>query len=288
VNTRRSGSFADDVSFVIVIPALASHLEVLFVSIPKLRALYGTIPVVITPSPRTLARLTGDGIEVLPDRAYASLTKEMVRDRLPNAKKGLAGWYYQQLLKYDIVLATGADRVLVLDADTVLLSHVPFPRGSDAPLPSSSEYHAPYFASFEALTGVRPSLTRSAIVNFMWFDRRILRDLTDHIQSRAGVDWRQAILESREADSCGFSEYETYANWSARQTRVIQKPFRLFRRGDLLVRPSRGVEFVTRMAARRRYDAIAFEQDHRSGVARRMFANLMFSLRLSRPLSRYV
>jgi hypothetical protein len=271
-----------------VIPALATHLEVLQSSVPRIRDLFGAPPILVTPEPGLLAPLR---VVAVADAEFATLGKADVRDRLPDAKKWLAGWYYQQILKYEIVLKSSATDVLILDADTVLLTTVPAPVDDEVSFPSSGESHAPYFRTFESLTGLRRTLPRSGIVNLMWFSKRRLRDLTEHIERHRAMDWRQAILRTSAEDhaDCSFSEYETYANWCARQARTVtQRPFRLFRRGDLLVSRTRRVASVVAQAERRRYDAVTFEGAlHRTTAARRWAANVLFAAGLCMNFRRY-
>jgi uncharacterized protein DUF6492 len=267
----------DDARPRIVIPALAAHLEILKSSIPRIQRLFGVLPTLVTPDPASLDSLH---VEVTADSDYSTVGKAAVRDMLPEAKKPLAGWYYQQILKYEIVLKSHASEVLILDADTILLTGVPPPRRDDFAFPCSSERHAPYFRAFEALTGLRRRLRKSAIVNFMWFSRRHVAELADHIESHCAVDWRKAILHTGAGDTtdCSYSEYETYGNWCAhRLDRVTQTPFRLFRRGDLLVSGSRPIESIAREAERLGYDAIAFESLHRTTAARRVVARGLFA-----------
>jgi len=277
--------------FEVAIPALPGHLEVLASSIPRLRKLLGASPLVISPDPPALAPLAALGARLAADEDFAALARQRVAEQLPESKRQVAGWYYQQLLKYDIVLRAAAEQVLILDADTVLLGHVPRPGPREVEMPSSSESHAAYFRTFERLTGLRRRLARSAIVNFMWFDRNQLTRMLEHIEARGGTGWRQAILQASAADPapCSFSEYETYGNWcSHRGAGVRQTPTRLFRRGDLLVSARRSIESIAREAERRTYHAIAFEGPaHRTTIPRRLVARALFFGRLCMNFRRH-
>jgi len=279
------------IRFQVAIPALPGHLEVLASSIPRLRRLLGMSPIVISPDPLALAPLAALGAQLADDGDYAVLAKHRVAEQLPESKRQVAGWYYQQLLKYDIVLRADAEQVLILDADTVLLGPMPRPGPGEVEMPSSSESHAAYFRTFKRLTGLRRRLARSAIVNFMWFDRSQLTRMLEHIEAQSGTDWRQAILQASAADPelCSFSEYETYANWCAqRGDAVRQVPIRLFRRGDLLLFGGGRVEAVVRSAEARGYDAIAFESPaHRSSMVRGLAARALFAVRLCMNFRRH-
>jgi hypothetical protein len=278
-------------SIEVAIPALAEHAEVLASSLPRLRKLLGASPLVVSPDPPALTPLAALGARLAADEDFAALARQRVAEQLPESKRQVAGWYYQQLLKYDIVLGAAAEQVLILDADTVLLGHVPRPGPGEVEMPSSSESHAAYFRTFERLTGLPRRLGRSAIVNFMWFDRSQLTGMLEHIEARSGTDWRRAILQASAADPepGAFSEYETYANWCAhRMPDVRQVPIRLFRRGDLLVSARRSVESIARDAERRAYGAIAFEGPaHRTTIPRRLAARALFFGRLCMNFRRH-
>ena len=270
----------------VYVPALAVHAEVLRSAIPRLTRHLGGPPVVVTPDP---SKLAGLGVEVLADDEVAVLSRSQVRGLLPEGLKAKAGWYYQQLLKYDIALAAGRPEVLVVDADTVLLRPVAARVAGRMQFPGASEDHASYYASLKALTGRPRALARSAVVNYMWFEKAMLAEMLAAIEARASVDWRRAILAraSSGQDPLVFSEYETYANWCASTCEVEQPPIRLFRRGDLLLSDSRTVESVVRQAERKGYDAIAFEgPDHARSSLRRVAARLLFSASLCTSLRR--
>lgn len=273
----------------IAIPSLPSHLDVLRCSIPRVKRLYGKEPLVVTPDPASLQALEDLGVRIVADQEYAGLGKAGVMAMLPESKRGSAGWYYQQLLKYDIVLKSPADQVLVMDADTVLLRAVPASRDDVTVFPRSGEEHVPYFRGFEALTGLPRGLASSAIVNFMWFSRPDLSRLVERIGERCGGDWRGAILRVASRPECSFSEYETYGNWCANQGgRVDQVPLRLFRRGDLLLSGTRDVEAIVRSAERRGFDAVAFERGHRTTALRRVLARALLGVGLCTNGRRYV
>jgi len=245
----------------------------------------------VTPDPASLSSLRDLQVDIAADSDYMTLSKAQVQDKLPQSKKRLAGWYYQQILKFDIVLKSRASHVLILDADTVLLKAIRMPAPDEIVFPRSSEFHEPYFRSFESLTGMQRSLKWSAIVNVMWFSRTSVADLVNHIERQRGLCWRQAILEvsARDNSDGSYSEYETYANWCAHHAKhVTQSPFRLFRRADLLLSRHRSVERIVVEAEQRRYDAIAFEQEHSNRTRlRRVAARALFSVGLCTNLRRF-
>ena len=129
-----------------------------------------------------------------------------------------AGWYFQQFLKWAFVEVSNSDsHYLIWDADTVPLRHLDFfdPEGRPY-LTTSSEYHQPYFQTFEALTAIRPLDHTSFISQHQIIDKAILRELLNEIivnHPNTG-GWAWSIIESMRGQGTNlFSEYETYGHY---------------------------------------------------------------------------
>lgn len=266
----------------VCIPAIADHLAIVRVSVAWLRKTMPDVGLtIVCPDPAQFAEFVPQGIAVAADADFAVIGKAALRAELAPDKQRVTGWYYQQLLKFAIVAAQPDDHVLILDADTVLLRDL---RTSPPTFYTTREENAPYFEHYGRLMGASRTLTRSAVANFMVFAPASLRDMLADIERRHGAPWWKAIVDIANAiDSpTAFSEYETYANWmaAANPAQPVQ-PLRLFRRGDLLVSSPPDFDRVSAAAARRSYDAIAFEMQHRSDFRRRLQARLVMALGLA-------
>jgi hypothetical protein len=131
-----------------------------------------------------------------------------------------AGWYFQQFLKWGFAGVSNSEpHYLIWDADTVLLRPLELldPTGCGY-LTTSTEYHKPYFQTFEALTGRKPVFHTSFISQHQLVDKSILRELlaviSDHAPSDRG--WAWAIIERMRGEGTNlFSEYETYGHYAA-------------------------------------------------------------------------
>ena len=129
-----------------------------------------------------------------------------------------AGWYFQQFLKYAFVnVSNDDDYYLIWDADTVLLRPIEFFTPEGKPYyTTATEYHVPYFETYQALFGTEANREFSFISQHQVIRKSILREMlarmeTLHPSSR---NWAWAIMENlRGSGSNLFSEYETYGHY---------------------------------------------------------------------------
>lgn len=267
----------------VVIPALAQHRPVVELSISRLRVqLPDARFMVICPSCDDYVSLSDGTVSVLSDDVFAPVSKSVLRGALLPAKRHMVGWYYQQLLKYAAVNASKAARVLVLDADTVVLRNVMCQPGTFF---TSKERNESYLHHYRHLFGMDATLRASAIVNFMWFETQALRSMLAAIEAAHGKKWWTAIVSIANSISADgeFSEYETYANWYAARTGThTEVPVDMFRRGDLLLRKQGDYTRVLRAVQAKGYDAVAFELNHRRSLFRRVAMRAVLALGLRR------
>ncbi len=260
----------------IVIPATSSHKPVVEVSITRLMRCFPQASfLVVCPSPNEFANIRNHIINIAADDEFAPINRSDIAAALSPAKRHLVGWYYQQFLKYAVVAKTSEERVLIVDADTVLIRDI-------ESLPNffftSKERHEGYFEHFHSLFGTAAPFKASAITNFMWFDPVELRTMLSEIQERYNEKWWQVIISiaNEIATDAAFSEYETYANWySLRHGHHTEVPIHIFRRGDLLVRSETDYSRIVEEAEAKGYDAVAFELNHSSSFFRRFGAWVM-------------
>ncbi len=262
----------------VVIPATAAHKPIVRASVSMLAQLMpGVAITIVTPSPRAFKDIAYPQLSVHDDREFELIDRRSLRDSLSIDKQPTAGWYYQQFLKFAIALRLPGPSTLILDADTVLLRDV---RDSKPVFYTTREFNEAYFVLYERLLGRSRTLSRSAVANFMTFDRDSLRTMLDEVESRASQPWWKAVVDIANtiASKTAFSEYETYANWycALRPDSKLIK-LRLFRRGDLLLGSDAPPVNVIETARRKNYDAIAFESAHRTTLKHRLLARAAFA-----------
>ncbi len=127
-----------------------------------------------------------------------------------------AGWYFQQFLKWGFAgTCDPSEGYLIWDADTILLRPLEFKDNDGRTLlTTSSEYHEPYFETYEALLGHRPHERISFISQHQWIEVNILRQLLDDISGMNGRNWPWEIMAKLRGDGTNlFSEYETYGHY---------------------------------------------------------------------------
>ncbi len=157
-----------------------------------------------------------DENELIPQMTLAQI-QALPLPHFPRA----AGWYFQQLLKYAWSFQnTGNGYFLIWDADTILLRPLSF---FDAEgrviMTQATEYHAPYFATFEKLFGFPAPYEFSFISQHQMIDKSRLQEMLKSIEARfpSCPNWAWAILQALPPQGPNlFSEYETYGHWMKR------------------------------------------------------------------------
>lgn len=148
------------------------------------------------------------------------LLKKMF-SKLGRVKMG-AGWYFQQFLKMAFALSDycDTDYYLSWDSDTIPLRKIDFFDLKGKPFfTMKSEHHAPYFVSIERLLGITKTNDRSYIAENMMFNKSIMIEMINQIQSNNDLEgnvWYEKIvyaLEPEPVGLMGFSEFETYGNY---------------------------------------------------------------------------
>lgn len=132
------------------------------------------------------------------------------------------GWYFQQFLKMAFALTEFCDTDFYLswDADTIPLRKIDFFNEVGKPyFTMKTEHHDPYFVAIERILGITNTNRRSYIAENMMFNKTIMKELINRIQSNSRIEgntWYEKILYAIEPESIspmGFSEFETYGNY---------------------------------------------------------------------------
>ena len=194
--------------------------------------------------------------EILFDKSCIVIDENSVIDGLDIYKiKGLfeklnrvrmgAGWYYQQFLKMAFSLSRycDTDYYLSWDSDTIPLRKIDFFNANGKPyFTMKSEYHKPYFVAIERLLGITKTNNRSYIAENMLFNKDIMEELINRIQSNdqlKGNSWYEKIIYALEPETVspmGFSEFETYGNYCFNFHPLVYEERMLpsFRKGSLI------------------------------------------------------
>lgn len=146
-------------------------------------------------------------LDLLPIRKADILYRSGASDR--------SGWLYQQLLKFAADAIIDETHYLLMDADTMLVRPQVFECGGKDLILHSDEFHPPYFSAYARLVGNSPVTFVSSVSHQALINRSRLRELKAHVEANHSEAWFRAIINCTDyANASGFSEYETYAQWS--------------------------------------------------------------------------
>jgi len=124
-------------------------------------------------------------------------------------------WIYQQLLKWNADRIAEAPHFLVVDADTIMIRPQVLERNGRLILNYSDEYHRPYFEMYERLLKESVSCPVSFTSHQMLYDKLILRDLKERLQTIHSSGWEEAILRNLDrTQPSSFSDYDTYGQFA--------------------------------------------------------------------------
>ncbi len=131
-----------------------------------------------------------------------------------------AGWYFQQFLKMSACfLPNITDHYLIWDADTIMLQPIQFLNEKHQILiKPSSEYHQPYFETYEKLLGKTRNVDFSFISEHFFIKSAYMKELIAAIEEHSSLKshWVWNIMNAVQPEhlsGAGFSEYETYGNF---------------------------------------------------------------------------
>ena len=181
------------------------------------------------------------------NKLYDGLSFDVIKDlfiRLGRTKNG-PGWYFQQFLKMAYAISDYCDTNYYLswDSDTIPLQKIEFFNENSKPFfTMKTEHHEPYFHIIERLLGITSINNRSYIAEHMMFNKTIMIELINCIQSNSrlgGNIWFEKIIYALDPESIspmGFSEFETYGNYCLNYypNTYIERTLPSFREGGLI------------------------------------------------------
>lgn len=260
----------------ICIPAIKNHLKYVTFTISYLEKKFLNDQIIIvTPDQDSFMHLNNGNVSVKADSEFLDISSEQIKSNLSEDKKYMYKWYYQQFLKYSIVIKSKKyEDILILDADTIFLSDCI--DDSDCINFTSLEYNESYFKIIEKYFPSHKLLSKSTILNFMWFNRILLLNMLDIIQGNQENKWFEVILDNvnKSKSPFAFSEYETYANYKHNIKFPEQKDLKIFRRADLFL-SFYSFKKIIEIGKIFKFDLISFEEDHNRSLSKKIIVFFM-------------
>jgi hypothetical protein len=179
-------------------------------------------------------------------------------------------WYYQQFLKYSIVLNLDYDFVHIVDGDSFVKKEILF---SDKIYYSNKTIEDNYDKFIVNLNRKESFSKRNYITNQMCFNRNYLISLIYELNFTE-ENWINRFSDSLISyKNNWFSEYQLYANYLLQNHNFKEKPIKVFRRFDLI-----NDDYDKGFS---KYDVLASEPQHKTGILRRVRALLYYTLALN-------
>lgn len=192
------------------------------------------------------------------------------KDYLLIDKTPRPNWYYQQFLKYAIVLKLGYDIVHIVDGDSFIKKEIIF---SDKIYYSNKIIENKYNVLIEHLMNKKSFSNRNYITNQMCFEYKYLFSLIQNIGFNE-QSWVNGFCELLiDNEEFWFSEYQLYANYVLQNKSLKENTIKVFRRFDL-ISDSLNNGFNN-------YDILATEPQHKTSLLRKLRAKLLYQFKLN-------
>tara|TARA_B110000211_G_C14047043_1_gene539474 strand:- start:794 stop:1633 length:840 start_codon:yes stop_codon:yes gene_type:complete len=260
----------------ICIPATRIHIKYVEFSLQLLSKSFPDNDIlIVTPHPNSFNHLNKRNIVVRNDTEFLDLSIDEFKKELTDDKKHMFKWYYQQFLKYSIISKSKEySDILILDADTIILSDCV--KDINSINLTKLEYNKSYFELIKNHFPGQKLLSKSAIVNFMWFNSILFAEMLDFMVSDSKRNWFDILLEdiNKSTPLIAFSEYETYANYKNNNKKSELKVLKIFRRADLFM-DFYSFERIIEIAKIYKFDLISFEDNHKKSLFKKIIISLI-------------
>ena len=257
----------------ICIPALKCHKQSLVINIANLLNYVNKNDIlIVTPEVDDFEDFKLKGFNVQADSFFFDISKSDLKKLLNSEKKFLNSWYYQQFLKYSIVLKCKEYRnIIIIDADSIILNDRVLK--NNFIFLNTTEYHKPYFSTIKNLFPRIKCLNKSAINNFQNFNREVLLEMIYKIENIKDEKWYLYLIGqiNDSFDVRAFSEYETYANYSFYFHNHQLQNLKIFRRGDL-INLYLSKDSILKLFKNTSFDIIGFEISHNIKIFHRFYS----------------
>lgn len=182
------------------------------------------------------------------------------------------GWYYQQFLKYQVVLTLDGEEFLIIDGDTAIKNTL---AKSDT-LFTTGKYTVENYSNLYKMLFPNHKLNgNSFVTNQMVFRKSFLKELIGEIEKNNSKNWIEILsCLVKENKNFMFSEYQTYAEYILNRNENIKiNPIKVFRRMDLITDSTQN--------ALKKYDILAYENHHKTGILRVLRAKIYYIFGMS-------
>lgn len=194
------------------------------------------------------------------------------RDNYPLIEKTFRpNWYYQQFLKYAIVLKLDYDLIHIVDGDSYVKRDIVF---EETIYYTSKKIENNYSNFISKVNNEENNYSdKNYITNQMCFNKSKLSDLLNKFTSnhKSWVDFFCDLL-IKEPD-CWLSEYQLYADYVLANMLSEEKLIKVFRRFDF-ISDSLKNGFIE-------YSVLAEEPQHKSGILRKIRAIIYYRFKIN-------
>lgn len=177
-------------------------------------------------------------------------------------------WYYQQFLKYSIVLKSECDLIHIVDGDSFVRKDLMF---SELIFYSKKKVEREYSNFIKRIDEKIFFSEKNYITNQMCFNKTHLSNLISCLSNKFKDDWIVEICKIlHENTNIWFSEYQFYANYVLKNNISKEQEIKVFRRFDIINKPIEN-GFIN-------YSVLAMEPQHKTGFLRSIRAKIFFCL----------
>ena len=170
---------------------------------------------------------------------------------------GRVGWYFQQFLKYKIVLDIEGEDFLIIDGDTICSSNL---IRKNLLCYTGKQKYLSYYNFYKILFPEHKLSNLSFITNQMYFKKEYLKIMLKEIEEKYSMSWIEVFIKLlSKKNAVMFSEYQTYAEYIINNNLDYElKKIKIFRRMDLIE------DFISPVQALKHYDILSYEYHHKS------------------------
>lgn len=193
------------------------------------------------------------------------LDKEKFQKKLSGIES--VGWYYQQFLKYHTVLSAPENNVHIVDGDSIVK-----PLWSlNGVLATTGKLAYPKYTVFSELVLNHECNKYSFVTNQMVFNKELLKQMIFEIELIFTDQWENVFIGiMKNNGDAMFSEYQLYGNYVLMTQSVELRKMKVFRRMDRIKADPK--------IALDKYDLIAYEPQHKTGILRHLRANIYYRM----------